>query len=31
MYTYYLLDHEYTEDEENLTGSMGHLLAFNPG
>ena len=31
MHTYYLVDHEYTVDEENLTGSMGHLLAFNPG
>jgi len=31
MYTYYLLDHEYLEDEENLTGAFGHLLVYNPG
>lgn len=31
MPAYYLLDHDYSIDEESLTGSMGHLLAFNPG
>jgi hypothetical protein len=31
MHRYYLLDHHYAVDDENLTGSMGHLLAFNPG
>lgn len=31
MHTYYLIDHEYLLDEENLFGTMGHLLAFNPG
>ena len=31
MKTHYLLDHEYSVDEDKLFGSMGHLLAFNPG
>jgi len=31
MYTYYLLDHEYMENEEDLTGAFGHLLVYNPG
>lgn len=31
VHTYYLLDHEYTLDQEQLFGSTGHLLAFNPG
>jgi hypothetical protein len=31
MKTHYLLDHEYMLDEDELFGSMGHLLAFNPG
>jgi len=29
MHTYYLLDHDYSIDEKG--GTMGHLLAFNPG
>lgn len=31
MYTYYLIDHTYTVDEETFFSTGGHLLAFNPG
>jgi len=31
MSTHYLLDFEYTLDEERLFATGGHLLAFNPG
>ena len=31
MGTYYLIDHNYVVDQQNLFGEFGHLLAFNPG
>lgn len=31
MHTYYLIDHQYTVDDETLYAQFGHLLAFNPG
>jgi len=30
LYTYYLIDHNYTDDENAWQGEFGHLLAFNP-
>jgi hypothetical protein len=31
MHTYYLIDHNYVQDESKQHGEFGHLLAFNPG
>jgi hypothetical protein len=31
MHTYYLIDHNYVQDDKKLYGEFGHLLAFNPG